>query len=185
MVCDRCKSAVRKELAVLGFTTLQVELGEAELDVERLEPEQLKQIDAALNAAGFELIDDRKSRITEKIKNLAVNLVHHTIDQPRENYSELIAKELNHDYPYLSKIFSETEGITIEQYIIRQRIEKIKEYLQYDELNLSEIADKMGYSSTAHLSAQFKKVTGISPSQFKKMPKTARQPLDKVGGTAA
>lgn len=185
MVCDRCKSAVRKELAALGYTFRKVELGEVDLDVERLEPEQLKQIDTALNVAGFELIDDRKSRITEKIKNLAVNLVHHTPEQPRENYSELIAKELHHDYPYLSKIFSETEGITIEQYIIKQRIEKVKEYLEYDELNLGEIADKMGYSSSAHLSAQFKKVTGTSPTQFKNMPQSARKPLDKVGGTGA
>src|SRR5262249_18002765 len=133
---------------------------------------------AALKAAGFALLDDRKSRLVERIKNTIVRLVHHTNEPPREKYSQLIAEDAGHEYPYLSKLFSESEGTTIEQFLLRQKIEKVKEYLGYDELTLSEIAETMGYSSVAHLSAQFRKVTGQTPTEFKAQKR--RSPLDKL-----
>jgi len=182
MVCDRCKSAVKSELERLGVHPTKLELGEVELQEENLSAPQLTNIDQSLQLAGFELIDDRKSRIIEKIKNIIVDLIHYTDEQPKEKHSVIISKQLHYDYPYLSKLFSEVEGITIEQYIIHQKIEKIKEYIVYDELSLTEIADRMGYSSVAHLSAQFKKITGLPPSHFKNTGIYQRKPLDKIIG---
>ncbi len=181
MVCNRCKTAVEGELKKHGLHPLSVELGEVHIQEASLADEQLRTLDRSLRELGFELIDDRKSRIIEKIKNVVINLVHYDGEQSRQKHSELIAKELHYDYPYLSKLFSDVEGITIEQYIINQKIEKIKEYLVYDELTLSQIADRMGYSSVAHLSAQFKKVTGLPPSHFKNIGLHQRKPLDSVG----
>ena len=157
MVCNRCIMVVNTELQKLGIHPASIILGEVTLAEDTLPAKQLKAIAAMLATAGFELIDDKKSRIIEKIKTTVINIIHYTADQPKEKYSALIAKELQYDYPYLSKLFSDVEGITIEQYIINQKIEKIKEYIVYDELNLSEIANRMGYSSVAHLSTQFKK----------------------------
>lgn len=180
MVCNRCKLAVQSVFEDAGIHALSVSLGEVQL-TENILPKQLEQIEARLLRLGFELIDDKKSRIIERIKNLVVKLVHYTDIQPREKYSELISAELHYDYSYLSKLFSEVEGITIEQYIISQKVERIKEHLVYDELSLGEIAVLMNYSSLAHLSAQFKKVTGMSPGQFKKLGIHSRKPLDEVG----
>lgn len=180
MVCNRCKLVVNAELTKLGLHPLQVELGEVALQEEGLSTKQTDTLQIALAALGFELINNRKGRIIEKIKNTIVTLVHHTEEQPRKKYSELIAEELHHDYPYLSKLFSEIEGITIEQYVLQQKAEKIKEYLVYDELNLNEIAYRMSYSSVAHLSAQFKKTTGLPPSHFKKIKANQRKPLDEL-----
>ena len=180
MVCNRCITAVKNDLERLGHTVISTTLGEATLAADEIDSEQLEQIKNTLEASGFELIDDRKSRTIEKIKTVIIDAIHYSGEQPREKYSELISKHLHYEYTYLSKLFSEVEGITIEQYIINQKIEKIKEYIVYDELSLSEIADRMGYSSVAHLSAQFKKSTGLPPSHFKNIGVNQRKPLDKV-----
>lgn len=171
---------VKNELQQLGLHPLQVDLGEVELEEEKLDKQQLDGVSVTLENVGFELIDNRKSRIIEKIKNIVINIIHHSDEPSRLKHSELISQQLNYDYSYLSKLFSEVEGVTIEQYIISQKIEKVKELIVYDELSLSEIADKLGYSSVAHLSAQFKKVTGLTPSFYKSKGNTARQPLDKL-----
>ncbi len=181
MVCDRCRMVVKSELEKHGLHTTQVTLGEVEIVEQKIPAAELKRLGHALQQLGFELIDDKKSRIIEQIKTTAIKLVHYTDDKPREKQSELIARELNHDYSSLSKLFSEVEGITIEQYIINQKIEKVKEYIVYDELSLSEIADRIGYSSVAHLSAQFKKITGLTPSHFKTIGPHHRKPLDTIG----
>lgn len=184
MVCNRCVLAVKAELEKLGLHPVAITLGEVTLPEEELSTTQIKELDTALRAIGFELIDDRKSRIIEKIKSIIIDLVHHTTEPSTEKHSVLISSQLHYDYPYLSKLFSEVEGITIEQYIIRQKVEKIKEYLVYDELTLSEIAWRMGYSSVAHLSAQFKKVTGLPPSHFKNTGIHQRKALDKITGNS-
>jgi AraC family transcriptional regulator len=181
MVCNRCKAAVRTIIEPLGLHIDNIALGEVEVSESSLPPLLLQQLSESLQNGGFELIDDRKSRMIEKIKNVVVDLVHYTDDQPRQKHSDLIVAQLHYDYSYLSRLFSEVEGITIERYIIHQKVEKIKEFLVYDELSLSEIAFRMGYSSVAHLSAQFKKVTGLSPSHFKSMRGSHRKPLDEVG----
>jgi AraC family transcriptional regulator len=181
MVCHRCKLVVQSELEKLQLHPLSVDLGEVTLQ-EELKDDQVAAVKEALEKVGFELIDDRKSRLIEKIKNVVINLVHHNSEPAHHKYSEIISGELHYDYPYLSRLFTEVEGITIEQYIIQQKIEKVKEYLVYDELSLSQIAFNMGYSSVAHLSAQFKKITGLTPSQFKALQTKNRKPLDQVGG---
>jgi AraC-like DNA-binding protein len=168
MVCHRCKLAVENELTKIGLTPLQIELGEVVLKEDALSKEQEEQLSADLEAIGFELLDDKRKKLIEKIKTLIVESVHYNKHPENKNYSDLIAQQLHHDYSYLSKLFSETEGITIEQFIINQKIEKVKELLVYDEMNLSEIAFELNYSSVAHLSSQFKKITGITPSKFKK-----------------
>lgn len=180
MVCNRCIAAVKQLLDKHNIPVKQVQLGEAELENDQLTTEQTEDLSHALHELGFELIDDRKGRIIEKIKNIAISLVHHSDSPAKHKTSEIISSHLHYDYPYLSNLFSEVEGITIEQYIIRQKVEKIKEYIVYDDLSLSAIADKMGYSSVAHLSSQFKKVTGLTPSHFKHEGNAQRKPLDKV-----
>jgi AraC-like DNA-binding protein len=179
MVCNRCKEAVRSLFEKLDLPVTRIELGEVEVG-DDLPPKILSHLSDGLRDLGFEMIDDRKGRIIEKIKNVVVSIVHHSDDQPREKYSELIAAQLHYDYSYLSKLFSEVEGVTIEHYIIHQKIEKIKEYIVYDELTLNEISYRMGYSSVAHLSNQFKKVTGMTPSYFKTLRNKNRRPLDEV-----
>ncbi|HUM96777.1 MAG TPA: AraC family transcriptional regulator [Chitinophagaceae bacterium] len=179
MVCNRCIMVVQQELDKLGFKTKSVTLGEAVLENEP-STEEKKQLEAALLPLGFELIDDKKSRLIEKIKNTIINIVHHQNDEIKNNLSDILSKELHHDYNYLSNLFSEVEGTTIEKYFIAQKIEKVKEFLVYDELSLSEIAFRMNYSSVAYLSNQFKKVTGLTPSYFKQIKADKRKPLDKV-----
>ncbi len=180
MVCNRCKEAVRHLFEKSGTRVMRIELGEVEVGDDDLPPNVLSELSKGLRDLGFEMIDDRKGRIIEKIKNVVVNIIHHTDDQPREKYSEVISAQLHYDYSYLSKLFSEVEGVTIEHYIIHQKIEKIKEYIVYDELTLNEISYRMGYSSVAHLSNQFKKVTGMTPSYFKTLRNKNRRPLDEV-----
>ncbi|MEW6470516.1 MAG: AraC family transcriptional regulator, partial [Bacteroidota bacterium] len=168
MVCSRCKMVVKAELEKAGMEALSVELGEIEL-ARKPSEEQLARFGRVLRSFGFELIDDKKGRIIEKIKNAIVELVHHTDGMIKHNLSDFIAGRLHYDYSYLSNLFSEVEGTTIEKYYIAQRIEKVKELLVYNELTLSEIADRMGYSSVAYLSSQFKKVTGLTPSFYKSL----------------
>jgi AraC family transcriptional regulator len=183
MVCNRCVMVVEQEFEELGLHTEKVALGEVRLKETELSPEQLKSIDVALQSKGFERIDDRKSRIIETIKNKVIQIVHHKREQSRKlNWSTILSEELHLEYNYLSSLFSSVEGITLEQYIIHQKIERAKELLFYDELNLTQIADQLGYSSVAHLSAQFKKVTGMTPSELKKSrdSEALRRPLDSV-----
>lgn len=183
MVCNRCKIVVQQELEKLGYTPSKVELGEVVIDGDEPGPEQLSKIDAALTAVGFERIDDRKGRLVEAIKNHVIRKIHSgEVGNRKFNWSDLLAEELHYDYSYLSSLFSSVEGVTLEQYIIRQKIERAKELLFYDELNLSEIAIKLGYSSVAHLSSQFKKITGLTPSELKKSRKSGdtRNPIDLV-----
>lgn len=179
MVCDRCIMVVRAELGRLGIEAKQVGLGEITLDSE-LAPEKKRQLDSSLEALGFQLIDDKKSRVIEKIKNVIIGWVHYQNNDARTNLSDVLSQELHLDYNYLSNLFSEVEGTTIEKYFIAQKIEKVKELLVYDELSLSEIAFRLNYSSVAYLSNQFKKVTGLTPSHFKQIGKDKRKPLDKV-----
>lgn len=182
MVCHRCKLAVENELKKLKLQPLKVELGEVVLKEDLISNQILLQLAANLKALGFELLDDKKRKLIEKIKTLIIQSVHYNKEQPQKNYSDFIAENLHHDYSYLSKLFSETEGITIEQFIISQKIEKVKELLVYDEKNLSEIAFETGYSSVAHLSSQFKKVTGLTPTAFKQSGIHHRKTLDAISG---
>lgn len=172
---------VRTTLEQLGFDVQKVTLGEVVIS-DPPGKADLTQIDQALNPLGFERIDDRKGRLVEGIKNKVIQLIHSEAGQGRLNWSTILSEELHYDYSYLSTLFSSLEGITLEQYIIRQKIERAKELLFYDELTLSQIADRLGYSSVAHLSAQFKKITGLTPSELKKARRTdsTRKPLDKV-----
>ena len=179
MVCNRCIMVVENEFQKLGYTPVKVQLGEVEVGAE-LTVEEITDIDEHLKKFGFEIIDDVKSRMIEKIKNLIIQLIHHSNEEIKENYSTYIESHLNKDYNYLSNLFSDIEGTTIEKYIINQKIEKVKELLVYDELTLSEIAYKLGYSNVAHLSAQFRKVTGLTPTHFKQIKENKRKPLDQV-----
>ena len=180
MVCNRCILVVKSELEKVGLHAVNVSLGEVVLLEKKLTSEQTRQLKHSLSALGFELIDDRKSKLIEQMKNTIVDLVHYS-EPTEKKHSVYISEKLHHDYSYLSKLFSEVEGLTIEQYIIRQKIERVKELLVYDELSLSEIAYRLGYSSVAHLSAQFKKVTGLTPSYYKQKGFQNRIPLDKIG----
>jgi AraC-like DNA-binding protein len=183
MVCDRCKMVVNQELEKLGYHPEKVALGEVVLKETNLSTEQQNQIDSALISVGFERIDDRKARIIENMKKKIIQLIHHTDRiNLKVNWSTLLADEAHIEYGYLSSLFSSMEGITLEQYIIRQKIERVKELLFYDELSLSEIADRLGYSSVAHLSGQFKKITGLTPTELKKSRKLdqERKSLDSI-----
>ncbi len=179
MVCNRCKMVVRDELLKFGMHPITIELGEVEIR-EELDSQMKHQLNEVLQPLGFELIDDKKTQIIEKIKNTVVEFVHYSDEQIKINFSDHLSALLHHDYGYLSNLFSDVEGITIEKYLIAHKIEKVKELLKYDELSLSEIADKLGYSSVAYLSNQFKKVTGLTPSHFKKLAEKTRTPLDKI-----
>lgn len=179
MVCNRCIMVVQNVLDGLKLDVKNIKLGEVTLEKEPA-AEKREVLDKELTKLGFELIDDKKSRIIEKIKNVIINLVHHQDNDMKVNLSDLLSQELHHDYNYLSNLFSEVEGSTIEKYLIAQKVEKVKELLVYDELSLSEIALRMNYSSVAYLSNQFKKVTGLTPSHFKQLREDKRKPLDKV-----
>jgi AraC family transcriptional regulator len=180
MVCNRCIMVVKNELEKLGLQPVAIKLGEVELIDRELNEEQLTSLDERLISLGFERIDDRRSRLIEKIKTTVINHIHQSGEEQALNWSSLISDELHYEYNYLSNLFSSVEGITLEQYILRQKIEKVKELLTYDELTLSEIAWKLGYNSVSHLSSQFRKITGFSPSNFKKMRSTSRQSLDNL-----
>lgn len=171
--------AVRNELEQKGYTIQSIELGEVEIDND-LSKSELEVLDNSLKKLGFELIEDRKSRIIQQIKNEIVYLVHHSGEILNTNLSFWLADKLHYDYTYLSNLFSEVEGTTIEKYFISQRIEKVKELLVYDELSLAEIADMLGYSSPAYLSSQFKKVTGLTPTFYKSIKETKRRNIDEL-----
>ena len=179
MVCDRCKMVVKNEIENLGYSLVKVELGEIELNQE-ITDIQKKDIKLNLEKFGFEVIDDKRSRIIELIKNKLIDLVQNKNADLDKNLSLFLSENLNQDYSKLSNLFSEIEGTTIEKYFIAQKIEKVKELLVYDELSLSEIAFRLNYSSVAYLSNQFKKVTGLTPSYFKQIRDDKRKPLDKV-----
>jgi AraC-like DNA-binding protein len=179
MVCHRCILVVQQELQKLGIESSNVTLGEVETKADIPQP-KLETLRHNLASLGFELLDKSKQQLIEKIRNIIIQNVHHSEQETHQNFSAIISQALHKDYSYLSSLFSEVEGITIEKYIILQRIEKVKELIIYDELSLSEIAYKLGYSSVAHLSNQFKKVTGLTPSHFKKIGENKRKPLDKV-----
>jgi len=179
MVCNRCIMAVKSALESIGLTPLQVELGEVLLKENDISLEKDKLIQV-LQPLGFELLNDKKARTIEKIKNLITELIQNKNNKLTITLSELLSKEVHQDYSTLSKLFSEVEGMTIEKYYILQKIEKVKELLIYDELSLSEIAFRLNYSSVAYLSNQFKKITGLSPSHFKKLRPIKRKPLDEL-----
>lgn len=179
MVCNRCIMVVQQELQKLGIENSKIILGEVETSNE-IPKEKLEQLRKVLDASGFELLDDSKQKLIEKIRNIIIEKIHHSEGDGHQNFSEILSGSLHKDYSYLSNLFSDVEGITIEKYIINQKIEKVKELIIYDELSLSEIAYRLGYSSVAHLSNQFKKVTGLTPSHFKQVGRNKRKPLDKV-----
>lgn len=179
MVCNRCKMVVKTELQKLGFNPNYVELGEVDLTDELSLNDKIK-IDDVLKSLGFALIDDKKSRIIEQIKTLIIDLIHNKNNNLKSNLSDYLSHKLNHEYHYISNLFSEVEGTTIEKYLMSQKIEKVKELLIYDEFSLSEIALQLNYSSVAHLSSQFKKVTGLTPSRFKNVKNQKRKSLDEL-----
>ncbi len=180
MVSTRCKMAVKEELKKLGLHFIVVDLGEVEI-MENISNEKREQLKIGLLNSGLELMDDKKAVLIEKIKNVITEMIHYSDDLPKVNYSDYISKKLNYDYTYLSNLFSELKGITIQQFIIIHKIERAKEYLVYDELTLTEISYKLHYSSVAHLSNQFKKVTGLSPSHFKQLKDKRRSPIEEIG----
>jgi AraC-like DNA-binding protein len=170
---------VKDELTKLGLHYTSVELGEADI-VETLSSEQQDQFKDALVRSGLELMDDKKSVLIQKIKNVIVELIHYTDEPLAVNFSVFLSKKLDYDYTYLANLFSEVQGITIEKFIITHKIERVKELLVYNELNLTEIAFLMHYSSVAHLSAQFKKITGLTPSHFKQLKEKRRSMLEDL-----
>jgi AraC-like DNA-binding protein len=179
MVCDRCKAAIISELEKQHIAFEKVELGEVVLG-KVPNARQLEAFKNNIEALGFELMDDKKSKIIEKIKAEVIKAIHHPEQKIKTNFSTYLAEKIGKDYSSLSSLFSEVEGTTIEQYFIHQKIERAKELLVYNELSLSEIANQLNYSSAAHLSNQFKKVTGLTPSHFKNLRSNLRKPLDKV-----
>jgi len=172
--------AVKEELKKLQLHFIVVDLGEVEI-MEDISVEQREQLKIALLNTGLELMDDKRAVLIEKIKNVIIEMVHHTDGVIKTNFSNYLSEKLNHDYTYLANLFSEVQGITIEQFIISHKIERIKELIIYDELNISEIAWKMNYSSVSYLSNQFKKVTGLSPSHFKQLKNKRRSPIEEIG----
>lgn len=180
MVSTRCKMAVKEALKKLGLHFIVVDLGEVDI-METLTSEQQEQLKSALISSGLELMDDKRAVLIEKIQNVILEMVHHSEESPKMNYSDFISEKLDYDYTYLSNLFSEVKGITIQQFIITHKIERAKELLCYDELNLTEISFKLHYSSVAHLSNQFKKVTGLSPSHYKQLKDKHRKPIEEIG----
>jgi AraC-like DNA-binding protein len=179
MVCDRCKLVVKNEIENLGFQLMNVELGEAVLS-NNITDEQKEKIKLHLEKFGFELIDDKRSRLIENIKKVLIDLVQNKNAELKTNLSVFLSQNLNQDYSKLSNLFSEVEGSSIEKYFITLKIEKVKELMIYDELSLSEIADYLNYSSAAHLSKQFKKLTGFTPTHFKHIKQIKRIQIDKL-----
>lgn len=179
MVSLRCKMMVKEELAKLGIKAVSIELGLVEI-LEEITKEQHEQLKENLAKSGLELLDDKRAILIEKIKNVITEMIHYTDEIPKVNYSVFLSDKLNLDYTYLSNIFSEVKGITIQQFIIVNKIERVKELLLYNEMNLTEIAYKLHYSSVAHLSNQFKKVTGLSPSYYKQLKQKRKSNLENV-----
>jgi AraC-like DNA-binding protein len=180
MLSNHCKITVKELLKDLGLHFIVVDLGEVDI-MEDLSDTQREQLRISLSDAGFELMDDKKANLIEKIKNIIIDMVHHKDDLSKIKFSDYLSEKLNRDYTYLSNLFSAVQGSTIEQFIISHKVERIKELIIYDELSITEIAWKMNYSSVAHLSNQFKKSTGLSPTQFKQLKDKKRTPIDEIG----
>jgi len=174
--------AVKEELKRLGLHFIVVDLGEVEI-MEDLSSDQRMQLKIALLGSGLELMDDKRAVLIEKIINVITEMIHYSDESPKMNYSDFISQKLNYDYTYLSNLFSEVKGITLQQFIIIHKIERAKEFLLYDELNLTEISHKLHYSSVAHLSNQFKKVTGLTPSHFRQLKDKRRSPIEEIGNS--
>ncbi len=180
MVCDRCIMVVRQQLDQLKIDYRHIQLGQVELNHE-IAPVKLHHLKEALEKVGFELLDDKKAMLVEGIKNIIISLIQgYSEEEFNKKLSVMLEEKLHKDYHYLTTLFSAVEGMTIEKYVIHQRIEKVKELLMYDEMNLSEISYHLGYSSVQHLSQQFKKITGFTPSKFKLLKENNRKPLDKI-----
>ena len=179
MVSLRCKMMVKEELKKLGIKYAVIELGMIEI-IEEITQKQREQLKANLLKSGLELLDNKKSILIEKIKNVITEMIHYSDELPKMNYSDFISEKLDYDYTYLANTFSEVKGITIQQFIITHKIERVKELLLYDELNLTEISYKLNYSSVAHLSNQFKKVTGLSPSFYKQLKQKRKKNLENM-----
>jgi AraC-like DNA-binding protein len=175
----RCKMMVKEELKKLGLRYVVVDLGMVEI-LEEITQQQREQLKVNLLRSGLELLDSKKSILIEKIKNVITEMIHYSDELPKVNYSEYISEKLDYDYTYLANLFSEVKGITIQQFIIIHKIERVKELLLYDELNLTEISHKLHYSSVAHLSNQFKKVTGLSPSFYKQLKQKRKDNLENM-----
>ena len=180
MLSARCKTAVKDILRALNLHFIIVDLGEVEI-MENLTADQLAELKIALHTTGFELMDNKKAILIERIKTTIIELIHHSTEGIKVNFSHYLSEKLTHDYTYLANLFSAVQGTTIEQFMIAHKVERIKELIIYGELNMTEIAWKMNYSSVAHLSNQFKKVTGLSPSTFKQLKEKRRQPIDEIG----
>jgi AraC-like DNA-binding protein len=179
MVSIRCKMLVKEELQKLGLHFTNVNLGEVTV-MENITDAQRDALKNALHLSGLELMDDKRAMLIEKIKNVVIEMIHYADDLPKTNFSDYLAEKLQYDYTYLSNLFSETQATTIEHFIIVHKIEKVKELITYDELNLTEIAYKLHYSSVAHLSHQFKKITGLTPSFFKGLKNKKRNTIDNL-----
>ena len=179
MVSIRCKMMVKSELDKLGISYLNVDFGEVDI-LEAISPDQREQLKMALLKSGLELMDDKKAILIEKIKSVIVEMVHYDDERPKSNFSDYLTEKLQYDYTYMANLFSEVTGITIEYFIIAHKIERVKELLIYDELNLTEISYKLNYSSVAHLSSQFKKVTGLTPTFFKQLRQKKRDTSHNV-----
>ena len=179
MVGDRCKMIVKAELEKLGLNSTSIELGQVEI-LEILSNEQRQLLDEGLKKSGLALLEDKKLILIERIRNIIVELIHYSDKPPKIKFSEYLSETLNYDYTYLANIFSENQGTTIEHFLIKHKIERVKELLIYDELNITEIADLMHYSSVGHLSNQFRKFTGLTPSQYKHLKHKGRKTLDAL-----
>jgi AraC-like DNA-binding protein len=180
MVSARCKAVVKDELKRLGLHFIVVDLGEVEI-METLSTEDWLELKSVLLHNGLELMDDKRAILIEQIKNVIIEMVHHSNELIKVNFSDYLSEKLKHDYTYMANLFSEVQGSTIEHFIISHKIERIKELIIYDEMNITEIAWKMNYSSVAHLSNQFKKMTGLSPSHFKKLKDKRRSQIEDIG----
>jgi AraC-like DNA-binding protein len=179
MVSIRCKMMVKEALKKMGLHFIVVDLGEVEI-MENLTEQQRLELKNALLKSGLELMDDKKAMLIERIKNVIVEMVHYADELIKVNFSDYLSEKLNYDYTYMANLFSEVQGTTIEQFIISHKVERIKELIIYGESNITEIAHMMNYSSVAHLSSQFKKVTGLSPSHFRKLKDKRRSPIEEI-----
>ena len=180
MVSNRCKMVVKEILKELNLHFILVDLGEVEI-MEDISLEQREYLKKELIESGLELMDDKKSILIEKIKNIIIQMIHHSEENIKINFSDYLSEKLHHNYNYLANLFSDTQGTTIEHFIIYNKIERVKELMIYGELTITEIAYKMNYSSVAHLSSQFKKVTGLAPSHFKQLKDKRRNSIEELG----